>query len=247
MRGSGAVAADETGWRIDGDRNWLWVCVGDTVTVYDIAAGRGYRDAEAILGGGFAGVLERDGWAPYRKFEHATHQTCIAHLLRRCSELIGDAVAGQARVPRELRRILLDALAVRDQGLAGDVVADRIAGLRERIDGFCTRRPTHDPNRRLVGHIAREVEHLLTFLTHDGVEATNWRAEQAIRPMVCNRKHWGGNKTRAGADTAAVIASVLRTAHQQHVDPIDVLVDIRRTAAVPPQLDLAAPAGGRSP
>lgn len=61
MRGSGAVAADETGWRIDGDRHWLWAYVGDQVTVYDIAAGRGYRDATAILGEDFAGVLERDG------------------------------------------------------------------------------------------------------------------------------------------------------------------------------------------
>jgi hypothetical protein len=42
--------------------------------VYDIASGRGYRDAVRVLGEEFAGVLERDGWAPYRKFEHAGHQ-----------------------------------------------------------------------------------------------------------------------------------------------------------------------------
>jgi transposase len=244
LRGSDAVAADETGWRIDGDRGWLWVYVGDTVTVYDIAAGRGYHDAERVLGGGFAGVLERDGWAPYRKFANATHQTCLAHLLRRCHELLGDAVAGQAKIPHELRRILCDALAARDDGLAGDGLADQIAGLQARIDRFAARRPTHPPNRRLVGHIAREADHLLTFLTRDGVQATNWRAEQALRGMICNRKHWGGNKTRAGADSAAVIASVLRTADQQHLDGIDVLVDIQHTRDVPDQLDLA---GGRSP
>lgn len=247
LRDSPAVAADETGWRIDGDRGWLWVYVGDKVTVYDIAGGRGYRDAENILGEGFAGVLERDGWAPYRKFTHAEHQTCLAHLLRRCSELIGDAVAGQAKVPHALRRILLDALAVRDDGLTGAALAHRVAGLQARIDRFCARQPTHDPNRKLVAHVARERDHLLTFLTRDGVAATNWRAEQALRGMICNRKHWGGNKTRAGADTAAVLASVLRTADQQGVDPIDVLVDIQRTAAVPPQLDPAGTAGGRSP
>jgi transposase len=247
LRDSSAVAADETGWRIDGDRGWLWVYVGDKVTIYDIAGGRGYRDAETILGAGFAGVLERDGWAPYRKFTHAEHQTCLAHLLRRCSELIGDAVAGQAKVPHALRRILLDALAARDAGLDGAALADRVAGLQARIDRFCARQPTHDPNRKLVAHVARERDHLLTFLTRDGVAATNWRAEQALRGMICNRKHWGGNKTRAGADTAAVIASVLRTADQQGVDPLDVLVDIQRTATVPPQLDLAGTTGGRSP
>lgn len=46
LRGSSAVAADQTG----GDRNWLWAYVGEQVTVYDVAGGRGYRDAEAVLG-----------------------------------------------------------------------------------------------------------------------------------------------------------------------------------------------------
>jgi transposase len=238
LRGSNAVAADETGWRIDARRGWLWVFVGDKVTVFDIADGRGYAQARDILGADFAGVLERDGWAPYRKFEHADHQTCIAHLLRRCHDLIGDSVAGQAKVAHELRRILCDALAVRDRQLAGQQLTDAVAGLQARIDRFCARRPTHDPNRRLVAHVAREADHLLTFLTHDGVQATNWRAEQAIRPMVCNRKHWGGNKTRRGADTTATLGSVLRTCAQQGHDPIAVLAQIQRTGQVPQDLDV---------
>jgi transposase len=98
--------------------------------------------------------------------------------------------------------------------------------------------PTHEPNRRLVAHVTRERDHLLTFLTRPGVQATNWRAEQAIRPIVCNRKHWGGNKTRQGADTTAVIASLLRTATQQHLDPIATLAEIQQTRHPPVGLDL---------
>ncbi len=56
--------------------------------------------------------------------------------------------------------------------------------------------------------------------------------------MVVARKQWGGNKTRKGADTAAVLASVLRTAAQQGVDPIEVLAEVQRTATIPPQLEL---------
>ncbi len=77
------------------------------------------------------------------------------------------------------------------------------------------------------------------------MQATNWEAEQALRGMVVARKQWGGNKTRKGADTAAVLASVLRTAAQQGVDPVEALAQIQRTGAVPSQLQ---PAGaGRSP
>ncbi len=95
MRSSRAVAPDETGWRIGGQKAWLWAFAGDQVTVYLIASGRGYEHAAQVLGEDFSGVLERDGWAPYRRFVNARHQTCQAHLLRRTGELIADSVAGR--------------------------------------------------------------------------------------------------------------------------------------------------------
>ena len=48
------------------------------------------NDQITVLGADFDGVLVRDGWAPYRCFEDALHQTCLAHLLRRCRELRED-------------------------------------------------------------------------------------------------------------------------------------------------------------
>ncbi len=239
VRASPAVASDETGWRINGDKAWLWAHVGDGVTVYDITTGRGYPEAARVLGADFAGVIERDGWAPYRKFQHASHQTCVAHLLRRTREMIGDALAGQARKPHQLRTILRDALIVREQHLTGEDLAAAVAELRARIDLFCASSPTHPPNRRLVGHVTNEADHLLTFLTTPGVQATNWRAEQAIRPAVVNRKNWGGNNSWQGAGTTAVIASILRTAHQQHLDPIAVLAHIQTSGLPPADLRMA--------
>jgi transposase len=217
---------------VAGRKAWLWVYVGDHASVYDIAEGRGYDQAAAVLGADFGGVLERDGWAPYRRFDQASHQSCLAHLLRRATGMIQDAVAGQAKVPHALRRILNDALAVRDAGLVGKVLAWEVARLEERLGAFCRRTPSHQPNRRLVAHVRREAPHLLTFLRVDGVEATNWEAEQALRAMICNRKQWGGNKAWAGARTTAVLGSVLRTSAQQAADPIGVLTGIQHDGKV---------------
>jgi len=59
------------------------------------------------------------------------------------------------------------------------------------------------------------------------LDATNWRAEQAIRPAVITRKVCGGgNRTRRGADTQQILASLLRTAHQRGLDPTDVLTTL---------------------
>lgn len=254
--------------------------VGDDATVYLIAAGRGYEQAASVLGEDFNGVLERDGWAPYRRFQDAEHQTCLAHLLRRCGELIADSVAGQAKIPHAVRRLLLDALVVRDahadlltpngsdviegtcleisddQALLpapaeGDDRDDRqdrqahldaqIMRLNAEIDTLIARNPTHAPNRKLIKHLASEREHLLTFLTTPGVAATNWRAEQAIRPAVVNRKNWGGNRTDHGADVQQSLMSVIRSSRQQHVDPIILLTDLLRHSDTAPTPMLRLP------
>lgn len=244
VRASPVVAPDETGWRVGGIRSWLWAFVGAQVTVYRIAHGRGYADAVAVLGEGYTGVLERDGWAPYRRFGNARHQTCLAHLLRRCRELISDAVAGQAKTPHAVRRILEHALALREAHRAGAVDAATLATEAERlgaqIDQLIAGATRYPPNRRLLDHLARERQHLFTFLRIPGVEATNWRAEHAIRPAVVTRKVWGGNRTWAGATTWQVLASVLRTASQQDRDPVELLTRLLQVPA-PIVADLAIP------
>ena len=70
-------------------------------------------------------------------------------------------------------------------------------------------------NWRLANHLLREREALFTFLNCPGLEATNWRAEQAIRPMVVTRKVWGGDRTIPGARTQSVLGSILQTCRQQ--------------------------------
>lgn len=244
VRASPVVAPDETGWRVGGIRAWLWTFVGDQVTVYRIARGRGYLDAAAVLGEGYAGVLERDGWAPYRRFGNATHQTCLAHLLRRCRDLVADADRGQAKTPHAVRRILEHALRLRDAHNAGTLEAAMLAAeagrLGAAVDKLIAGRTVYPPNRRLLNHLAQEREHLFTFLGAGGVQATNWRAEQAIRPAVVSRKTWGGNRTWAGADTWQVLTSVLRTASQQDRDPIELLARLLR-APVPIVANLAIP------
>jgi transposase len=238
------VAGDETGWRVGGAKAWLWAFVGDQVTVYRIAGGRGYQDAMKVLGADYAGVLERDGWAPYRRFTHARHQSCLAHLLRRCRELVADADRGQARTPHAVRRILEHALWLRDAHHAGAVEqatlvaeADRLGEQVDKLVAGATRYP---PNRRLLNHLAGEREHLFTFLRVPGVQATNWRAEQAIRPAVVTRKAWGGNRTWTGADNWQVLTSLLRTATQQARDPLELLTCLLQ-APTPIVADLAIP------
>jgi transposase len=56
---------------------------------------------------------------------------------------------------------------------------------------------------------------MFTFLYCPGLDATNYRAEQAIRPMVVTRTVWGGNRTEKGPYTQGVLVSILQTCRQQ--------------------------------
>lgn len=233
VRQAPVVAADETGWKVAGQLQWLWVFVTPTVTVYAILDGRGFGEASSILGAEFKGKLLRDGWAPYRQFLDAVHQSCFSHLIRRCVHRLDIAQRGAARFPRAVLRILLDALALRDHwreqppsphGRA--VHVGRRAAQMDRLLGW---NPTDPDNRRLVKHLRNERDALFTFLEHPDVEATNWWAEQAIRPAVVTRKVWGGNRTERGARTQQTIATVLRTCRQQSVSSLRVLEVLLRS------------------
>lgn len=244
VQASGAVTADETGWCIDGLTAWLWAFVTVQVAVFAIRPGRSYKDAQTVLPAGWAGILARDGWAVYRCFKTARHQTCLAHLLRRTKDM-ARADRYHRSVPDAVAAFLRDMLWLRDQRRHGRIgVAAWGAAYESLIDRFhalLATRPRTDAERRLLKHLRVEHEHgaLFTFLDEPGLDATNWRAEQAIRPAVVNRKTCGGgNRTHRGARTQEILTSLITTACLQGKDPAIVLADLQHHHPNSPLADL---------
>lgn len=225
VRGSPMVSPDETGWKVAGLLQWLWAYATPDTTVYRIQAGRGFDEAATVLGADFAGVLIRDGWAPYRQFTEAAHQTCLAHLLRRCRLLAGDHP--RTIFATEVQAILQDAIAVRARHQTGEVSAHGLAVARgQLISRLAERlaRPSRVPDvQRFARHLDREFTAIWSFLFDPTIDATNWRAEHAIRPIVVTRKVCGGNRSWTGADSQQILASVIRTAAQRQLNPHAVL------------------------
>ena len=92
-------------------------------------------------------------------------------------------------------------------------------------------------NERLAQHLWAHRDDLFTFLHQPGLDATNWRAELAIRFGVILRKVWGGSLTWAGARAQSVLMSVWRTCWQQGRAALDFLSQLLRG----PPLALASP------
>lgn len=242
IRESAVVYPDESGWRIGGRSGWLWAFTNRYETVYAIARGRGFVQAAAVLGESYGGVLVADGWAPYRRFTQATQQTCLAHLLRRCREMLETAQGGAVRFPRQVQAILQAALAVRDRRTAGALSPQGVRIAKGRLAAQMNRllsgQITHPGNRRLAQHLRRHQNNLFVFLDRDDVEATNWPAEQAIRPAVVNRKSCGGNRTSDGAKAQSILTSLLRTGQQRGLNSLALFSTILRSPRPPSYHDL---------
>jgi len=198
VRESQWVVPDETGWRVDGHPAWLHTMVGSEATAYLIDPTRSGDVAADILGLDYAGTMIHDGWSPYDCFHEATHQQCLRHLLRRADEMEAAATRGAVCFPRRVAELLRAGLHLRDRHAAGEISAH----------GLAVPPKTNAANERLAQHLWAHRADLFTFLRQPGLDATNWRAELAIRFGVILRKVWGGSRTWAGARAQAVLISV---------------------------------------
>jgi transposase len=238
------IVPDETGWRIGGRLAWLHVAVSDVATAYLIARERGKQASELLIGPNYTGTLIHDGWSPYDQFFLAKHQTCLAHLLRRCRDLLETATRGAVNFPRKVMAILQDALAFRDLRDAATLLPECCAnaggGLEYAMERLLGPIKIHPANERLAGHLRRHRQQLFTFLRQPGIDATNYRAEQAIRPAVVNRKVWGGNRTPAGSVAQSILMTILATLRQNRRDALEFL---SRQFRCPRLIPLPLPAG----
>jgi transposase len=227
------VYPDETGWKVGGRLHWLWDFVTDLFTVYVIRPSRGVDVLAEVLGMDYAGRMTHDGWAPYDKFLNAIHQQCLQHPLRRAEEIIEQLGAGAARFAAQVQEFILDALGLRDRRREGKLSVHGYAvargRLEKRLDRLLVLRPRMNASRRFRNHLLRHRHQLLTFLYEEDLEATNWPAEQAIRPAVVNRKVFGGNRTWAGAHALEVLASLFATCRQNAIDGLTLLSNLLRT------------------
>jgi transposase len=209
------IVPDETGWRIGGRPAWLHAFVTQHVVAYLVARERGFVASCRIIPENYDGVLGHDGFKSYERFFRARHQTCNNHLLRRCHELLEVARGGAVIFPRRVKAILLEGLEVRDRRDAGEISAKTAARkadqLQQRMAKLTEPVKTNPANERFAAHLFRQQSHLFTYLRIPGIDATNYRAEQALKMPIVNRKVWGGNRTEDGAAAQGILASVLKT------------------------------------
>ena len=227
IRGSPVLKVDETGWRESGLSRWLHVIVGPRAVLYQIG-GRGREILESLIGLNFSGTLIHDGYAAYAAFWRATHQQCLAHLLKRCRELLETATRGAVRFPRAVKELLQGGLAARDRYFAGELTLPGLRGLAtkftDRLRHLVASTKSPADHERLAKFLQQHAHEIFSFLRNpDTVSATNNESEFELRFNVIARKLSGGNRSPHGVQAQQTLPSLIRTCRKLAKDPFPYL------------------------
>lgn len=240
VRGSRWVCADETPWKLRGQKRWLWVGVGHRATVFQVSKGRGAAELRALLGE-FKGIVSSDRWSAYQIYDR--RQLCWAHLPRNFRKVGlrgGQAVEFADEGEKLCRQVFERWRRFRE----GSVDRQGLKLAMEEIQASF-QRLVESGAESINHHVAKMSRNLLklwpslwTFLDEE-VEVTNNAAERALRKAVVWRKNCFGNQSEDGLRYAERILSVSATCQQLGMHPLDFVsrsIEALRSGSPAPKL-----------
>jgi transposase len=215
-----AANVDETTWREQGRRGWLWVAVTQWVSVFMIRASRGTTVLRELIGEEYEEVLTSDRATAYNGQPLQRRQLCWAHLRRDFQAMIGRRNAGSP-VGQQLLGYA-DVLFewwhwVRDGTWRRATFRQSVSVLRpafrEALNAgtYCPCPKTAATCRELL----TSEPALWTFVRVEGIEPTNNAAERALRHAVQWRKTSYGTDSPTGSHFVENLLTAVATCRQQ--------------------------------
>ena len=215
---------DETGWRTNGDKRYLWAFVAARYVFYAVASSRSSEILVRLLGEVFAGILCSDRFSGYLKYHPGQGQFCWAHLKRNLLGLLD--LTKSSDVERFCRNALAQVARLfrlwhkfRGGLMDRQELLKRSVPIQERL--FALAEQHLDDSNREVSNLAQALfvhhDRLFVFLEEEGVEPTNNSAERALRPAVQWRKIAFGNRSASGEIATARLLTVTQTCGLQNL------------------------------
>jgi hypothetical protein len=231
---------------------WLYRtsgCAEHPIVLYEYQPNRKAENSEKFLKA-FSGWLHADGYQGYHKLpENIRVVGCWAHARRKFDEALNAldkdtrkgslAATGEcycsrlfrleeafAELPPEERyakrleqeKPVLDALLAWANEASGKVAPKSALG-------------------KALHYLLEQWPYLVRYLEDGRLELSNNRAERSIKPFVMGRKNWLFANTPAGAQSSAVIYSLIETAKESGLDPYRYLLWILESAPALRQTD----------
>ena len=211
------IHGDETGWKNDGERWYLWCLCNKDMTYFHLNRSRATKVVTDILPKDYSGIVHSDFYGAYNIY--ANTQRCLVHLMRDIKNEL--EIKPKNSVLKKLKGVIKQ---ITDKGQQIQKLKEsskkerQKAGLKAKLLKLCQLKSSDRKVSNLIKRIDRYQDHLLQFMNHRDAEFHNNRAERALRPAVIFRKISFGNRSQQGADNFAILSSVLETGRQKNKD-----------------------------
>jgi transposase len=221
VRAGPAAYVDETSWWVGGPGQWLHVFANASTTLYRVEPSRGSEVVNQTLTSDYPGVLVSDCLNIYDcGTPIARKHKCIGHHQKKIREQLDSPGLDDPTYLQKWKKLfeLVCALTSVKAILPPERLAAAYENFTRQADLLLAQSVTQDQDCRIQNRLAKQRDYLFTCLTDPAVEATNNRAERALRPAVIARKVSCGNKTERGKTTFERLASLTTTFLQRGKD-----------------------------
>ncbi|KKX46977.1 IS66 family transposase [Sphingobacterium sp. JB170] len=224
------VGADETGMKINGDKNWFWTWQCKLATYIVAATNRAYQTVIDHFPLGFPNaILVHDCWSSHLKTTAQGHQLCIAHLLRELNYFKEKYNCTWTSKVFQLFMQALELKKILRPEQYDNPIKER-SEIEAILNELCMQviEPVYPDVITFQKRILKYRDHMLTFLYQYDVPADNNASEQAIRNVKVKQKISGMFKSFTGANIYAIIRSIIDTCIKNNQNILNTFITIAK-------------------
>lgn len=207
---SKAVGGDETGAKVNGKKQWIWVWQNAFITFIAVSASRGSLLIDALFPNGFPlATLCSDRWKAQVKTIAKNHQLCLAHLLRELEYLIQ---AEKTSWANQFKELLLKAIKLKQAQSAYDKNNPKTIVIENRLDELIAQSITAPSAKKTISlkkSMAKHRQFIFPFLYDPLIPYDNNASERSIRNIKVKLKVSGQFKN--GQEHYCILRSIIDT------------------------------------
>ena len=227
--------------RTSTSKSYMWLyrtsgCAEHPIVLYEYQPSRKAEHAQAFLKD-FSGWLQTDGYQGYHKLpENIRVVGCWAHARRKFDEALQTlpkerrhdslAATGERYCTRlfQLEQSLMDLTPEERYNKRLELEKPVLDALLAWANEASAKTAPKSALGKALHYLREQWPYLVRYLEDGRLELSNNRAERSIKPFVMGRKNWLFANTPAGAQSSAVIYSLIETAKENDLDPYRNLV-----------------------
>lgn len=219
---------DETGWKVNGSRGYVWCFCNQQLAYYHYDSSRAATVVKTILGDDFKGILVCDFYAAYNCIQKT--QRCLVHLLRdiRNERKIFVASVLLERFEKAVKEFIATGVEIQSM-TSGDHKDKRLSVWKKTLNRIVKMPVIKGKTTTLVKRIVKYRDDIVRFAENPQVEYHNNRAERQIRSLVTLRKTSFGSRTTNGARRICTLFSIIETCRLKNEKPIQFLFEVAKS------------------